>query len=63
MDFHAWFQVYLEGAWWTFDARHNFPRTGRVVIAIGRDAADVAFSTVYGATQLVSMQVWADEIR
>jgi transglutaminase-like putative cysteine protease len=62
MDFHAWFQVYLEGAWWTFDARHNFPRTGRVVIAIGRDAADVAFSTVYGATQLVGMQVWADEI-
>jgi transglutaminase-like putative cysteine protease len=62
MDFHAWFQAYLGGAWWTFDARHNSPRTGRIVIAMGRDAADVAFSTIYGATQLVSLQVWADEI-
>jgi transglutaminase-like putative cysteine protease len=62
MDFHAWFQAYLGGAWWTFDARHNAPRTGRIVIATGRDAADVAFSTIYGATRLVSMRVWADGI-
>ena len=59
MDFHAWFEVYLEGAWRTFDARHNRPRTGRVVIATGRDAADTAFSTTYGATTLERMRVWA----
>ncbi len=61
MDFHAWFEVYLGGAWRTFDARHNTPRTGRVVVATGRDAADVAFSTTYGATQLSFIRVWADE--
>jgi transglutaminase-like putative cysteine protease len=59
MDFHAWFEAYLEGAWRTFDARHNRPRTGRVVIATGRDAADTAFSTTYGATYLERMRVWA----
>lgn len=62
MDFHAWFEVYLGRDWHTFDARHNTPRTGRVVIATGRDAADVAFSTIYGATQLTTMRVWADEV-
>jgi transglutaminase-like putative cysteine protease len=62
MDFHAWFEVYLGGAWRTFDARHNAPRTGRVVISRGRDAADTAFSTTYGATQLSKMRVWADEV-
>lgn len=62
MDFHAWFEVYLGNGWHTFDARHNTPRTGRVLIASGRDAADVAFSTVYGATQLSSIRVWADEV-
>jgi transglutaminase-like putative cysteine protease len=61
MDFHAWFEAYLDGAWRTFDARHNTPRTGRVVVATGRDAADVAFSTTYGATRLASIRVWADE--
>ena len=59
MDFHAWFEVYLGGAWRTFDARHNRPRTGRVIVATGRDAADTAFSTTYGATQLSRMRVWA----
>jgi transglutaminase-like putative cysteine protease len=62
MDFHAWFEVYLGGAWRTFDARHNVPRTGRVVISKGRDAADTAFSTTYGATRLANMRVWADEV-
>jgi transglutaminase-like putative cysteine protease len=62
MDFHAWFEVYMEGAWRTFDARHNRPRTGRVLIATGRDAVDVAFSTVYGHAQLLTLQVWADEV-
>ncbi len=61
MDFHAWFEVYLGGAWRTFDARHNIPRTGRVVIGTGQDAADTAFSTIYGQTQLHSMRVWADQ--
>ncbi len=62
MDFHAWFEVYLGHEWHTFDARHNTPRTGRVLIATGRDAADVAFSTIYGATQLKTLRVWADEL-
>jgi transglutaminase-like putative cysteine protease len=61
MDFHAWFEVYLDGAWHTFDARHNRRRIGRALIARGRDAVDVAFATIYGASRLTSMQVWADE--
>jgi transglutaminase-like putative cysteine protease len=62
MDFHAWFEAYLGGRWYTFDARHNEPRIGRVKIAHGRDAVDVALSTAYGAAELKSMVVWADEI-
>jgi transglutaminase-like putative cysteine protease len=62
MDFHAWFEVYIDGAWRTFDARHNYPRVGRVVIARGRDAVDVAFSTVYGSPRLDTLKVWADEV-
>jgi transglutaminase-like putative cysteine protease len=52
MDFSAWFEVYLDGRWFTFDARHNHPRIGRIVIARGRDAADVAISTSFGTAQL-----------
>ncbi len=62
MDFHAWFEVYMEGEWRTFDARHNRPRTGRVLIARGRDAVDVALATVYGSAQLMTMQVWAEQV-
>jgi transglutaminase-like putative cysteine protease len=62
MDFHAWFEAYLGGRWYTFDARHNVPRIGRVKIAHGRDAVDVALSTAYGAATLTSMVVWSDEI-
>ncbi len=62
MDFHAWFEVYIDGAWHTFDARHNKPRIGRVVIAWGRDAVDVAFATTYGSPTLVNFKVWADEV-
>jgi len=62
MDFHAWFEAYLDGAWHTFDARHNVPRVGRVVIARGRDAVDCAWSTVFGSAQLVNLTVWADEV-
>ena len=61
MDFHAWFEAYLGGEWRTFDARHNTPRAGRVLIATGRDAADVAFATTFGDAPLLSMRVWADE--
>jgi transglutaminase-like putative cysteine protease len=51
MDFSAWFEVFLDGRWFTFDARHNRPRIGRVLIAWGRDAADVAISTSFGSAQ------------
>ena len=60
MDFHAWFEVYLGGAWQTFDARHNQPRRGRVVIAYGRDAVDTAIMTSYGDSQLTGLTVWAN---
>ncbi|SMB79180.1 transglutaminase-like domain-containing protein [Deinococcus hopiensis] len=61
MDFHAWFEAYLGGEWRTFDARHNKPRAGRLLIAQGRDASDVAFTTTFGAARLTHMKVWADE--
>jgi transglutaminase-like putative cysteine protease len=62
MDFHAWFEVYLEGGWRTFDARHNSPRIGRILIASGRDAVDVAWATIYGGAQLTHMGVTALEV-
>ncbi|MGA8054474.1 MAG: transglutaminase family protein [Burkholderiales bacterium] len=62
MDFSAWFEVYLGGAWYTFDARNNIPRIGRVLIARGRDAADVPISHTFGPNTLKSFRVWADEV-
>jgi transglutaminase-like putative cysteine protease len=62
MDFHAWFEVWLGTQWWTFDARYNTPRIGRVPIGRGRDAADVAMVTTYGEATLRQMMVWADEV-
>jgi transglutaminase-like putative cysteine protease len=62
MDFAAWFEVYLGGDWHTFDARNNVPRMGRVLIARGRDAADVAIATTFGQNTLESFKVWTDEI-
>jgi transglutaminase-like putative cysteine protease len=62
MDFAAWFEVYLGGDWHTFDARNNVPRIGRVLIARGRDAADVAIATSFGQNTLESFKVWTDEI-
>ncbi|MBC5802704.1 MAG: transglutaminase family protein, partial [Candidatus Eremiobacteraeota bacterium] len=62
MDFCAWFEAFLGGAWWTFDPRNNERRKGRIVIARGRDALDVAMVTTYGAATLQRMAVWADEI-
>jgi transglutaminase-like putative cysteine protease len=60
MDFHAWFEVWLGQSWWTFDARFNEPRIGRVPIGRGRDAVDVAMVTTYGAATLERMTVWAE---
>ena len=52
MDFSAWFEVFLDNGWWTFDARHNTPRIGRVLMAVGRDASDVALTTSFGQADL-----------
>jgi transglutaminase-like putative cysteine protease len=61
MDFSAWFEAYLDGRWYAFDARHNVPRIGRVLMARGRDAADVALVTSFGPTKLVGFKVATDE--
>jgi transglutaminase-like putative cysteine protease len=62
MDFHAWFEAYVGDRWHTFDARHNEPRIGRIVIGRGRDAIDVALTTQYGSSRLDLLTVWADEV-
>ena len=62
MDFSAWFEVYLDGHWYIFDARNNVPRIGRVLMARGRDAADVALSTTFGPNILTGFKVWTDEV-
>jgi transglutaminase-like putative cysteine protease len=63
MDFSAWFDVYLGGRWYTFDARHNIPRIGRILMARGRDATDVAISTSFGPALLSGFEVVTEEIR
>ncbi len=60
-DFAAWIEVYLAGQWYTFDPRNNTPRMGRVLMARGRDASDVAIATTFGPNFLESFRVWADE--
>jgi transglutaminase-like putative cysteine protease len=62
MDFSAWFEVWLGGAWRTFDARHNKPRIGRLPMAYGRDAADCALITNFGAADLTGFSVTTDEL-
>ncbi|MBW6526549.1 transglutaminase family protein [Sphingomonas sp. RHCKR7] len=62
MDFSAWFDVYLGGAWHTFDARHNQPRIGRILMARGRDATDTALTTVFGTAELGRFEVHTDEV-
>jgi transglutaminase-like putative cysteine protease len=62
MDFHAYLEVYLGGNWYTFDARYNVPRIGRVTLAHGLDAVDGAFSTIYGAARLTYFEVWAYQV-
>jgi transglutaminase-like putative cysteine protease len=62
MDFAGWFEAYIGGRWYTFDPRNNQPRIGRVLIARGRDAADVAISMTFGPAILSSFKVWTDEV-
>lgn len=62
MDFSAWFEAYLEDRWWTFDARNGPPRIGRVLMAVGRDAADVAITTSFGTAFLTNFAVVTDEV-
>jgi transglutaminase-like putative cysteine protease len=62
MDFSAWFEAYLGGKWYTFDARHNHPRVGRVLVARGRDASEAAIATYFGPSKLESFKIWTDEI-
>ncbi len=62
MDFAGWFEAYLDSSWYTFDPRNNAPRIGRILIARGRDAADVAIATTFGPNTLQSFRVWTDEV-
>jgi transglutaminase-like putative cysteine protease len=62
MDFNAWFEAYLDGRWYTFDARHNEPRIGRILISRGRDATDVAMITTYGPHLLPRFKVITEEL-
>ena len=61
MDFSAWFEAFIGGRWFTFDARHNQPRIGRLLIARGRDAADIPLINSFGPHELKSFQVWTEE--
>ena len=63
MDFSAWFEAYLGNRWWTFDARHNVRRIGRVLMATGRDATDCAITTSFGVAKLVNFEVTSDEVQ
>jgi transglutaminase-like putative cysteine protease len=63
MDFSAWFEAYLGGRWHTFDPRNNIPRIGRVLIAQGRDAADVPISNTFGPNVLKHFEVWTQEVK
>ena len=62
MDFSAWFEVFLGGRWYTFDARHNTPRIGRVLMARGRDAGDVPLTMAFGQNTLSKFQVTTYEV-
>jgi hypothetical protein len=61
-DFSAWIEVYLDGAWRTFDPRNNIPRIGRIVVARGRDAADIPLIMSFGLHLLKSFRVWTYEV-
>jgi transglutaminase-like putative cysteine protease len=61
-DFSAWYEVFLDGRWWAMDARHNDGRMGRVLMAVGRDATDVAITTSFGVADLRSFKVESYEV-
>jgi len=63
MDFAGWFEAFLGDRWYTFDARNNTPRIGRVLMARGRDACDVALTSTFGPNTLQRFKVWTDEVR
>lgn len=63
MDFSAWLEVYLGGRWFTFDARHNRPRIGRILVARGRDAADCTITTTFGQSRLVQFDIVTEEVQ
>jgi transglutaminase-like putative cysteine protease len=63
MDFNAWFEAFLGGRWFTFDARHNQPRIGRILISRGRDAADIPMITTFGPHRLTRFAVVTEEIK
>ena len=62
MDFAAWFEAFVGGSWHMFDPRNNVPRIGRVLIAQGRDAADVPIVQTFGPNTLLNFKVWTDEV-
>jgi transglutaminase-like putative cysteine protease len=62
MDFSAWFEVYLDHQWYTFDARHNTPRIGRILMTRGLDAVDAALTTSFGQVNLTKFKVWTSDV-
>jgi transglutaminase-like putative cysteine protease len=62
MDYNAWLEVFLDGRWFTFDARHNEPRIGRITVARGRDATDIPLATSFGPHRLAQFKVWTEEV-
>jgi transglutaminase-like putative cysteine protease len=62
MDYNAWFEVFLDGRWFTFDARHNMPRMGRITVARGRDTTDIPLATSFGPHILKTFRVWTNEV-
>lgn len=62
MDLHAWFEAYVGGRWYTFDATQAEPKGNRIVLAYGRDAADIAFMSGYGPAELTNFQVWVEAV-
>ena len=61
-DFSCWFEAYLDNRWYTFDARYNVPRSGRVLMARGRDAVDIALTTSFAPVNLEKFVVWTDQV-
>jgi transglutaminase-like putative cysteine protease len=61
-DFAAWMEVYLEGRWWVLDPRNHTPRIGRILVARGRDAADVPLTQTFGLHEMTDFRVWTDEV-